>query len=155
MTVPEAMRALPVIGTVFLLCMVAWMPMALHAQESDNNRSLEDLEKKITRLEAELEEKALGPPQPGANFPFPLGPSTRDGRENWYEWKRTGNINMIAVYGGLDIMDVRLGAHLPEGKNYNLDDGKGERRAARKMHLKRFTDALFMDSHAVPQQLLQ
>jgi len=106
-------------------------------------------------IDAELESKSMGNPGPGVNTGWPMGPSPLDARENWYEWKRTGDIDLIAVHGGLDVMDIRLGAHLPESKSQNVDNGKGPRRGARKMHLKRFTNALFMDSHAAPQQVLE
>jgi prepilin-type N-terminal cleavage/methylation domain-containing protein len=48
----------------------------------------------------------------------------------------------------MGIMDVWRGLHVPQGKNnINTTDGPGPRRAARGMHMGRFTDAVFMDGH--------
>lgn len=72
-------------------------------------------------------------------------PSLAEARENW----RTG----IWHRGGIDVMDVWRGAHLPEGRPLastdadNTSDGPGYRRMARKMHLNRFTNAAFFDGH--------
>ena len=46
-----------------------------------------------------------------------------------------------------------LGVHLPECPADNPPEGKGRRRVARKMHLKRFTNAVFFDGHAGRLQL--
>ena len=75
-------------------------------------------------------------------------PSVKDAHDNW----RAG------VGPGIDCMDVWKGGHLPQGKvvgttGINTDDGVGPRRAARKMHLKRFTNATFMDGHSAGVQL--
>lgn len=49
---------------------------------------------------------------------------------------------------GIDVMDIRTGAHVPEGRDgLNQTDGVGPRRAARKMHLDRFTNGFFLDGH--------
>ncbi len=46
-------------------------------------------------------------------------------------------------------MDVWRGSHVPQGKDdVNTSDAPGPRRAARAMHLGRFTNAVFMDGHA-------
>lgn len=56
--------------------------------------------------------------------------------------------------GGIDVMDIRAGYHLPEGtKGYNQDDRPGPRRGARKMHLGRFSNGSFMDGHGAGMQL--
>jgi len=48
----------------------------------------------------------------------------------------------------MGIMDVWRGLHVPQGKNnVNTTDAAGPRRAARAIHLGRFTNAAFMDGH--------
>ena len=72
--------------------------------------------------------------------------SLKTSREHWWDG-HNGNPSAWAS-GGLDVLDVFLGGHLPEGKDgINTDDGPGPRRVARKMHLKRFTNAAFFDGH--------
>lgn len=94
----------------------------------------------IYLTEAEKEDKCQG---------FATAASVGEAHENW--------INQRS--GALGVMDVWKGAHLPEGKRptaggwgdaekYNISDDVGYRRAARKMHLNRFTNATFMDGHA-------
>jgi prepilin-type N-terminal cleavage/methylation domain-containing protein/prepilin-type processing-associated H-X9-DG protein len=60
------------------------------------------------------------------------------------------NSRMAALGGGIDTMDAWMGAQLPQGKTLNLDDSPNQpyRRVARKLHLNRFTNAVFMDGHA-------
>jgi prepilin-type N-terminal cleavage/methylation domain-containing protein/prepilin-type processing-associated H-X9-DG protein len=54
----------------------------------------------------------------------------------------------------MGIMDVWRGMHVPQGKlTFNLSDAPGPRRTARKMHIGRFTNAVFMDGHAAGVQL--
>jgi len=66
-------------------------------------------------------------------------PTVWAARDEWYE-----NRNY-----GIDVMDVRHGAHLPQGKNnINVSDAPDVRRVARQMHLKRFTNVVFYDRHA-------
>lgn len=56
----------------------------------------------------------------------------------------------------MGIMDAWRGLHLPQGKgNTNINDAPGPRRVARSMHLKRFTNAVFMDGHAANIPLAQ
>jgi prepilin-type N-terminal cleavage/methylation domain-containing protein len=78
--------------------------------------------------------------------------SVKEARENW-QGIGSGD-GMVAS------MDVVFGAHLPQGKpswnagrENNTDDGPGPRRVARKMHLNRFTNAIYMDGHAEGIQL--
>lgn len=70
-------------------------------------------------------------------------PSLSNAHQNW----TSGNWGS----GGIDVMDVWRGAHLPEGKNlgreYNISEAPGYRRMARKMHLNKFTNAAFFDGH--------
>lgn len=59
---------------------------------------------------------------------------------------------------GVDVMDARHGAHLPQGKNgINVMDREDNcvRRVARKMHLQRFTNVAFYDGHAVGMPLAE
>lgn len=70
-----------------------------------------------------------------------LGPSLVACRKN-YE-------SGLADANGIDAMDIWLGEHLPEGKvATNVNDNPSTRRVARKMHLGRFTNAVFFDAHA-------
>jgi prepilin-type N-terminal cleavage/methylation domain-containing protein len=79
-----------------------------------------------------------------SNTPFAGAPSVKMAREGWEEFQETGS-----TVHGLAVMDVWKGAHLPQGRvNFNVSDAPGPRRAARKMHLKRFTNATFMDGHS-------
>lgn len=56
----------------------------------------------------------------------------------------------------MGVMDVWRGLHVPQGKNnVNISDAPGPRRAARNMHLGRFTNAVFMDGHAAGVPLAQ
>lgn len=94
-------------------------------------------------VDAAREDKAL---------PFAGFESVKEARENW-QGISNGD-GMVAS------MDVFLGGHLPQGKpswnagkQNNTDDGPGPRRAARKMHLNRFTNGIFMDGHAEGIQL--
>jgi prepilin-type processing-associated H-X9-DG protein len=51
--------------------------------------------------------------------------------------------------GGADVMDMRAGNHLPQGKApYNVDDSPGERRGGQKVHLNSSSNAMFLDGHA-------
>lgn len=71
-----------------------------------------------------------------------VGASLAQARRNWASPSTWQN-------GAIDIMDVWKGEHLPEGKSgVNVTDAPGPRRAAREMHLKRFTNATFLDGHA-------
>ncbi len=84
------------------------------------------------------------------NVPSFGNPSLAEARNNW----ETGNWSG----GGIDVMDVWRGAHLPEGRDVsgiqdNTSDEPGSRRMARKMHLKRFTNANFFDGHGEGIQL--
>ena len=59
----------------------------------------------------------------------------------------------------MGVMDVWLGAHVPEGKaslgdpSFNYSDEPGYRRVARRQHLNRLTNAAFMDGHGAPIKL--
>jgi prepilin-type processing-associated H-X9-DG protein len=78
---------------------------------------------------------------------WPRGPSVHAARVNWYD----GDYDL----GALDIMDVRTGSHLPQGKNgSNVSDAIGYRRAARKMHLDRYTNAVYFDGHAAGELIV-
>lgn len=80
-------------------------------------------------------------------------PSVRMAHINWRLGHETSDPSHWGR-GGIDVMDVWLGGHLPEGKTgINTDDGIGPRRVARKMHLDRFTNAAFFDGHARGVQL--
>ncbi|GMU21936.1 MAG: hypothetical protein AMXMBFR13_20240 [Phycisphaerae bacterium] len=95
-------------------------------------------------LDAEREDKNT---ESGGN------PSLSRAREQWKQGHEQQN-PAIWSNGGIDCMDVWRGAHLPEGKNsINTTDAKGARRAARKMHLQRFTNANFFDGHGASVQL--
>jgi prepilin-type N-terminal cleavage/methylation domain-containing protein len=76
-------------------------------------------------------------------------PTVKQARVEWQEKDRSF---------GIDVMDVRHGAHLPQGKTsgagflgVNITDKLGDpnayRRVARAMHLKRWTAAVFFDGH--------
>jgi len=68
------------------------------------------------------------------------------GYDQYWELDWTNTANWI--YLGIDTCEVWKGAHLPEGKDgVNVDDRQSPngRRAARRMHLTRFTNAGFMD----------
>ncbi|MBP7936653.1 MAG: type II secretion system protein [Phycisphaerae bacterium] len=70
-----------------------------------------------------------------------LGPSLATCRRNYENGQASAN--------GIDAMDTWLGEHLPEGGGgVNINDSPGTRRVARKMHLGRFTNAVFFDAHA-------
>lgn len=70
-----------------------------------------------------------------------LAPSLSTCRQNYESGQGTAN--------GIDAMDTWLGEHLPEGKvGTNVNDNPSTRRVARKMHLGRFTNAVFFDAHA-------
>lgn len=77
-----------------------------------------------------------------------------DAHENYYtvDWNNSANWGR---YDGIDSMDVRAGKHLPEGNKpgINTSDAPGPRRVARKMHLKRFTNAGMLDGHGEGLQL--
>ncbi len=81
---------------------------------------------------------------------FAGNPSVRQAHANWAIRNPASWAN-----GGIDVMDVWRGGHLPEGKAVagNINDGPGPRRAARKMHMDRFSNAAFMDGHAAGLQL--
>jgi len=85
----------------------------------------------------------------------------RKARINWQQCFREGLVTDPAkrdqlilkisqLNGGLDVMDAWMGAQLPQGKTLNLDDRPDQayRRVDRKLHLNRFTNAVFMDGHA-------
>ncbi len=73
--------------------------------------------------------------------PSPAGPTVLQARLNW--------VNGLFNGSTIDVMDVRTGSHLPEGKDgINVSDDPGVRRAARKLHLGRYTNAEFLDGHA-------
>lgn len=101
-------------------------------------------------LDAEKEDNNIGNPT------GPSGPALKGARLNTEE-----GINAIlhggsatGHAGGIDIFDIRTGSHVPQGKgNVNVDDTPGFRRAARKMHLNRFTNTMFLDGHASGLQL--
>ena len=62
--------------------------------------------------------------------------------------RRNYKYNPTAEWMG--IMDVWRGMHVPQGKiNHNVSELPGPRRAARGMHLGRFSNAVFIDGHAV------
>ncbi|GMU21934.1 MAG: hypothetical protein AMXMBFR13_20220 [Phycisphaerae bacterium] len=91
--------------------------------------------------DAELEDK---------NTPLGSAIALQMSREGWKGGVDSGS----PASTGLEAMDVWMGAHLPEGKlTFNLSDAKGPRRAARKMHLGRFTNANFFDGHGASLQL--
>jgi len=72
-------------------------------------------------------------------------PTVKGAREEWYGDREYG----------IDVMDVRHGAHLPQGKNgVNVSDAKDVRRVARKMHLNNHTNAVFYDRHAKGMKLV-
>ncbi len=59
---------------------------------------------------------------------------------------------------GVDIMDIRHGAHVPEGRGgINPSDSEATdqawRRAGRKIHLNRFANAWFLDGHCAGVQM--
>lgn len=69
----------------------------------------------------------------------PGGDTIKDAHEKWDR----------GLPGQLGAMVVWTGSHLPEGKDcVNVTDEPGVRRAARKLHLNRFTNASFLDGHA-------
>jgi prepilin-type N-terminal cleavage/methylation domain-containing protein/prepilin-type processing-associated H-X9-DG protein len=85
----------------------------------------------------------------------------RKARMNWQQCFRMGLVTdptkvaqlistLSSLNGGIDVMDAWMGAQLPQGKTLNLDDKPDQsyRRVARKLHLNRFTNAVFMDGHA-------
>ena len=85
----------------------------------------------------------------------------RKARMNWQQCFRQGLITdpakvsqlistLTSLNGGIDVMDAWMGAHVPQGKTLNIDDRPNQsyRRVARKLHLNRFTNAVFMDGHA-------
>lgn len=75
-------------------------------------------------------------------------PSLAQARMHWWDGHSMNDPNIWAN-GGIDVMDVWRGMHLPQGKPpYNVSEAQGERRAARKMHLGRFTVSGFYDAHA-------
>ncbi|HPD29300.1 MAG TPA: type II secretion system protein [Phycisphaerae bacterium] len=70
-------------------------------------------------------------------------PSVVDGAIGW----------LAANGGGIDAMDAWAGCHLPQGRILNNDANGDEpnqkfRRVARKLHLNRFTNGVFLDGHA-------
>lgn len=68
-------------------------------------------------------------------------PTVKLARINWYEGRHDEPT--------LDAMDVVIGAHLPQGKEcVNDKDSPDVRRAARKLHLRRFTNTVFLDGSA-------
>jgi hypothetical protein len=68
-------------------------------------------------------------------------PTVKLARINWYEGRYDEPT--------LDAMDVVIGAHLPQGKEcVNDKDTPDVRRAARKLHLRRFTNTVFLDGSA-------
>jgi prepilin-type N-terminal cleavage/methylation domain-containing protein/prepilin-type processing-associated H-X9-DG protein len=82
-------------------------------------------------------------------------------RMNWEQCLQQGLISdpskasqlistLTGLGGGIDVMDSWMGAQLPQGKSLNTDDSPNQpyRRVARKLHLNRFTNAVFMDGHA-------
>jgi prepilin-type N-terminal cleavage/methylation domain-containing protein/prepilin-type processing-associated H-X9-DG protein len=91
-------------------------------------------------LDAELEEKNT------AGITITL----KEARENWKSgaWKTNPDAN------GVDAMDIWKGEQLPQAKApNNISEAPGPRRAARKMHLQRFTNAAFLDGHSKGIQL--
>lgn len=53
-----------------------------------------------------------------------------------------------AELAGIDAFEVRMGSHVPESPLFNRSHLTiGARRAARRMHLDRFTNAVFFDGH--------
>ena len=87
----------------------------------------------------------------GTNTPGTALPTVRISR---IEWEKPNH----GAYG-TDVMDVRTGGHVPQGKGnnplYNINDEPaiGLRRAGRRIHLKRFTNSMFLDGHATGVQL--
>lgn len=74
--------------------------------------------------------------------------SLTQARVNWKSgvWKKDFN-----QYPAVDAMDVCAGEHLPQGygsSEFNTSDKPGRRRAARNMHLNRWSNAGFLDGHA-------
>jgi prepilin-type N-terminal cleavage/methylation domain-containing protein/prepilin-type processing-associated H-X9-DG protein len=65
---------------------------------------------------------------------------------NWEDPAIYTNTGLV----GIDTTDVRIGAHLPEHSKLVKEP---KYRVAREMHLKRFTNAGFMDGHAAALQL--
>jgi prepilin-type N-terminal cleavage/methylation domain-containing protein/prepilin-type processing-associated H-X9-DG protein len=101
---------------------------------------------------------AGGSPPSGANNPYVV-------RLNWEACLQRGwvtdqsQVNALngalgsGSGGGIDAMDAWAGCHLPQGKSLNSDltgEGPGQkyRRVARKLHLDRFTNCVFLDGHA-------
>lgn len=84
--------------------------------------------------------------------------TVRTARANYWHGVDQGNpalANMGNRHGGIAVMDVWRGKHVPEGKDaYNTQQPNTiiARRAGLKMHLRRFTNAGFFDSHAEPVQ---
>jgi prepilin-type N-terminal cleavage/methylation domain-containing protein len=81
------------------------------------------------------------------------GTGFADAINNYYtvDWNNPTNWDR---YSGIDSMDVWKGEQLPEVPGVNMSDTKaGPRRVARKMHVKRVSNALHMDGHADGLQL--
>jgi hypothetical protein len=90
------------------------------------------------------------------------GPSVRAARKNFYEAIETNSLQPIKQGGGIDIMDLRTGSHLPQGKvgssgkvNTWDPDEVALRRGARQLHLNRFTNGMFMDGHGAGIQAVK
>lgn len=77
-------------------------------------------------------------------------PDLLNGYKNYYELDWTDENNWKDINVGIDTLDVRMGAHLPE---YPKVVAAPKYRVAREMHLKRFTNIGFMDGHAAGLQL--
>lgn len=92
----------------------------------------------IYLIDAEREDK---------NVAFAGNPSLETARSQWWQGHVQSN-PAIWNSGGIDVMDVWRGGHLPEGKiGINTSDAAGPRRVARKMHMKRYSNANFFDGH--------
>lgn len=84
---------------------------------------------------------------PDVQYPPNPYPSVYMAARKWAMWKQSGQI----PWYGIDVMDIRLGAHVPQGWGNINPIGPGNshvRRAARAMHLDRFTNCMFLDGHA-------
>jgi prepilin-type N-terminal cleavage/methylation domain-containing protein len=98
--------------------------------------------KVVYLIDAEDEDKNL----PGSGIG--IGGNINEARWAYEDMWKTG----VWVDNGkpaIDSMDVWVGEHLPQGTGTtNTSDARSYRRVARKRHLSRYTNAVFMDSHA-------
>lgn len=82
------------------------------------------------------------------------GDSLRAVRLNWEEGRCPTSANPNQTAAGIDAYDVYAGSYLAETPQRNPSNSNtGPRRVARRMHLDRYTNAVFYDGHAAGMDL--